>query len=142
MLKTRLLQPEILGVLASAGHGSQVLISDGNFPHATAPYEGATRVYLNLSPGRLTVSEVLEAVLSAIPVERAALMDPQDDGDPRPPAHAELMQQLGADTPVEHLRRFDFYAAVKSEDLALVIATADMRPYANVLLTVGVVRPA
>ena len=32
MLKTKLLQPEILGILGMAGHGTQVLIADGNYP--------------------------------------------------------------------------------------------------------------
>ena len=142
MLRTKLLHPELLATLGAAGHGSQVLITDGNFPHLTAPYEGAARVYLNLMPGRLDVAEVLEAVLSAIPVERAALMDPADDADERPAAHAQIVPLLPAGTPVDHVRRFDFYAATKSDNLALVIATADLRPYANVLLTVGVVRPS
>lgn len=141
MLRTKLLHPELLATLGAVGHGSQVLITDGNFPHLTAPYEGAARVYLNLSPGRLNVSEVLETVLSAISVERAALMDPADDADERPAAHAEIVPLLPHGTPVDHLRRFDFYAATKSHDLALVVATADLRQYANVLLTVGVVQP-
>ena len=50
MLRTQLIHPQILGALAEAGHGSQVLISDGNFPHVTATPPGARRVYLNLSP--------------------------------------------------------------------------------------------
>jgi L-fucose mutarotase len=138
MLRTSLTHPEILRALAAAGHGSTVLISDGNFPHATAPHPGATRVFLNLSPGRLTVSEVLEAVLTVLPVERAALMDPADGSAP-PKAHAAIEALLPADTPVDHIPRFDFYAATNSDHLALVIATGDLRPYANVLLTVGVI---
>jgi L-fucose mutarotase len=59
VLRTRLIHPEILAALAAAGHGSQLLLSDGNFPHATASPPGARRVYLNLSPGRVTVTEVL-----------------------------------------------------------------------------------
>ncbi len=31
MLKTQLLHPEILATLGGAGHGSKVLIADGNF---------------------------------------------------------------------------------------------------------------
>jgi L-fucose mutarotase len=138
MLRTSLTHPEILRVLGAAGHGSQVLISDGNFPHATVPFAGAARVFLNLSPGRLTVSEVLEAVLSVLPVETAALMDPSD-GSPAPRAHMELAPLLPAETPVEHIPRFDFYAATASDRLALVIATGDLRPYSNVLLTIGVI---
>lgn len=141
MLKTTLLHPGILAALAAAGHGSQVLVSDANFPHQTAPQATAVRVFLNLSPGRLNVTEVLEALVASIPIEHAALMDPQDDQDPRPPAHAEVVRLLPHATPVQHIRRHEFYAATASNALALVIATADMRPYANVLLTIGVVPP-
>ncbi len=142
MLKGTLIHPEILAALGGMGHGSQVLITDGNFPHDTAPNAGATRVYLNLSPGVLTVSQVLDAVRAAIPIERIALMDPADDADPRPGAHAELSATLPDDISVDHIRRFDFYAATQSSDVGLVVATADLRPYANVLITIGVVRPS
>lgn len=137
MLRTGLIHPQILHALASAGHGSTVLISDGNFPHATAPFPAAPCVFLNLAPGRLTVSEVMEVILPALPVERAALMDPED-GSGCPAAHAALEALLGT-VPIDHVPRFDFYAATRSDRLALVIATGDLLPYANVLLTVGVV---
>ena len=78
MLRTRLTHPEILAALAAAGHGSQLLISDGNVPHATATPTSARRVFLNLSPGRVTVSEVLEAVVPTVPLEAAAVMRPDD----------------------------------------------------------------
>lgn len=76
MLRTQLIHPQILGALAEAGHGSQLLISDGNFPHVTATPPGARRVYLNLSPGRVTVTEVLAAVAATVPLEAAAVMQP------------------------------------------------------------------
>ena len=43
MLKYRLTHPEILAALAGAGHGSQVLIADGNYPFSTGanPAAGA-----------------------------------------------------------------------------------------------------
>jgi L-fucose mutarotase len=139
MIRGKLIHPEILAALAGAGHGSKVLITDGNFPHATAPSIEAPRVYLNLSPGVLTVSQVLDVLLEAIPIERAALMDPQDPADPTPPAHADLLGRLPAGIEIDHILRMDFYPATDTPDLALVIATGDMRFYANVLLTIGVV---
>ena len=142
MLKTQLIHPEILAALGGMGHGSQVLITDGNFPHDTAPNPNAVRVYLNLTPGVLTVTQVLDALQAAIAIERIALMDPADDADPRPAAHAELTAGLGSDIAVDHVRRFEYYEATLSSDVGLVIATADLRPYANVLITIGVVRPA
>jgi len=40
MLKSQLLHPQILTALAGSGHGSKVLISDGDYPHWTkhGPY--------------------------------------------------------------------------------------------------------
>ncbi len=35
MLKTKLTHPEILQALARAGHGSRVLIADGDYPVGT-----------------------------------------------------------------------------------------------------------
>ena len=141
MIRGQLIHPEILGALAGAGHGSTVLISDGNFPHDTAPSPAALRVYLNLSPGRVTVSEVLAALVSAIAIEEATLMTPQDPTDWVPPAHADVEGIFPAGTPVQRLPRTAFYEATRDESLALVIATGDTRPYANVLLTIGVIFP-
>lgn len=141
MIRGQLLHPGILAALARAGHGSTVLISDGNFPHDTAPAPRAMRVYLNLSPGRLTVSEVLSAVVSAIPVEAAAVMSPEDPTAAEPASHAELQALLPADIVAERLPRNAFYDATRADTLALVVATADQRPYANVILTIGVIFP-
>src|SRR4029453_14154579 len=82
MLRTRLIHPEILAALAAAGHGSRVLISDGNFPPPPAPPPRPRLVFLNLSPGRVTVTEVLEAVAPTVPLEAAAVMRPHDADAP------------------------------------------------------------
>lgn len=50
MLYTKLTHPAILGALAATGHGSRVLITDGNYPLSTQTPPGAERVYLNLQP--------------------------------------------------------------------------------------------
>ena len=139
MLRTRLIHPQILAALAAAGHGSQVLISDGNFPHATASPPGATRVYLNLSPGRVTVTEVLEALAATVPLEAAAVMRP-DDAE-APAVLEEYAALLPAGTPVEGVERFAFYELGRGPDVTLVIATGDQRLYANLLLTIGYVDP-
>jgi L-fucose mutarotase len=74
MLKTQLLHPEILAALGGAGHGSKVLIADGNFPFGTGANPAAKRVYLNLAPGLLTVTDVLRVLVEAMPVEAAEVM--------------------------------------------------------------------
>ena len=35
MLKSKLIHPQILGTLGTAGHGSGILIADGNYPFST-----------------------------------------------------------------------------------------------------------
>jgi L-fucose mutarotase len=135
MLRTALIHPQILEALGSAGHGSLVLISDGNFPSLTAPHAGARRVYLNLRPGVVSVTEILATLLPAIPIEQVVLMDP-DDGA-QPPVQGDIMSMLGPETRVARLSRLDFYRATRSTDLALVIVSGDQRWYANLLITIG-----
>ncbi len=139
MLKTRLLHPEILAALAGAGHGSRVLIADGNYPFSTGSNPHTPVVYLNVRPGLVSVPDVLEALLSAIPVESAMVMVPSDG--PAPEIHGEFRKSLPADVPVVKRGRMEFYTEAKSEDTALVIATGEQRVWANLLLTIGVVRP-
>ena len=139
MLRTRLIHPEILAALAAAGHGSRVLISDGNFPHATATPPGARRVFLNLSPGRVTVTEVLEAVAPTVPLEAAAVMRPHDADAPA--VLAEYWSLLPPGLPVEVVDRLDFYELTRRPEVTLAVATGDQRLYANLLLTIGYIVP-
>ena len=53
MLKTKLLQPEILGLLGMIGHGSQVLIADGNYPFLTGSPDMAEKVQVYDGEDRL-----------------------------------------------------------------------------------------
>ena len=140
MLRSKLLHPGILQALGEAGHGSVILISDGNFPHGTTPLPSAPVVYLNLTPGKLLVTDVLAAIVPSIPIESVALMD---NGTPvAPEAHKPIRSLLPASVPVQLIDRTAFYEATKSSDVALVIAPADTRLFACVLLTIGVVPPA
>ncbi|MFA6242876.1 MAG: RbsD/FucU family protein [Candidatus Hydrogenedentales bacterium] len=138
MLTHRLIHPDILQALASAGHGSKVLITDGNYPAITQIGENAALVYLNLAPGIPTVTEVLDVLLSAIPVEDAAVMDPETG--PEPSIFAEFRGLLPG-TELTRLGRFEFYEDASGPDTCLQIVTGDQRLYANLLLTIGVVAP-
>jgi len=138
MLKTRLLHPRILAALGEAGHGAQVLIADGNYPLATRSNAAAHRVFLNLAPGLVTVTDVLAVLRDAIPIEAAHVMGP-DSGE-EPGIFAEFRELL-PETPLQRLGRFQFYDMARGPDLALAIATGEQRIYANLLLTIGVVMP-
>lgn len=138
MLKYRLLHPEVLAALGTAGHGSQILIADGNYPFVTGASPAARHVYLNLAPDLLRATDVLAVLADAIPIEAAHVMVP--DSGVEPAIFAEFRSILGA-LELEQLGRFPFYEAARHPNLALVIATGERRVYANILLTIGVVPP-
>ena len=137
MLRGTLIHPQILEALGTAGHGSQVLIADGNYPFGTGANPHARRVFLNLSPGTLSVPDVLRVLVSAIPVEAAAVMMPADGSEP--PIFNEFRDLLPVGMELTALDRFGFYEAARGNDVALVIATGEQRVYANILLTIGVI---
>jgi L-fucose mutarotase len=138
MLKTTLLHPEILSALGGAGHGSKVLIADGNFPFGTGANSAAKRVYLNLAPGLVTVTDVLKVLVETIPVEAAEVMLPASG--PEPSIFAEFRDLLPG-LELKPLGRFEFYDTARERDMMLVISTGEQRIYANLLLTIGVVMP-
>jgi L-fucose mutarotase len=138
LLTTKLLHPDILAALAGSGHGGGVLIADGNYPFSTRAFAGAKRVYLNLAPGKLNATEVLEVIKDAIPVEAAHVMA-TDTGD-EAPIVAEF-RALMPGVPFEKHERFAFYDLARGTDTCLVIATGEQRVYANIYLVIGVVKP-
>ncbi len=136
MLRGKLIHPEILNALGRAGHGTKVLIADGNYPFSTGANPRAARVFLNLCPGLLSVTDVLSVLAEAIPIEAASVMMPEGA---EPPIFNEFRELLPAGMPLDPLDRFAFYAAARDDDLGLLIATGEERVYANILLTIGVV---
>lgn len=139
MITARLTHPEMMAAFAAAGHGSTVLVTDGHYPAKTAVGPNTQTVHLNLTAGLPTVPEVLSVVLDTIPVERATLISPSADALPSEVQH-EILQLLPEPVPVAYVGRQDFYALARSPDLALCVVTGDIRRFANVLLTIGVLR--
>lgn len=144
MLKIQLLQPDILRVCARAGHHAKILIADGNYPASTKKGPNAELVCLNLSPGVVTVAQVLRALLTAVPVDRVNTMGiPADDPyaqQGEPPVWNEFRQILrgvGLSLQLEPIQKWDFYEAVASPDHVLTVQTGDQALWANVLLTIG-----
>ncbi|MFJ4296193.1 RbsD/FucU domain-containing protein [Curtobacterium sp. NPDC089689] len=137
MLRYTLTHRPTLSALASLGHGSRVLIADGNYPFATAMHPRAELVHLNWRPGLLDVDEVLTTLLDAVPFEAATVMTPPPDAPVA--AHDGYRRVLGPDVPLGTLDRFAFYDAIRAPETGLVIATGDQRSHANLLLEVGFV---
>ncbi len=137
MLRYTLIHRPTLSALAALGHGSRVLVADGNYPFATAMHPRAELVHLNWRPGLLDVDEVLTTLLDAVPFESATVMTPPPSGPVA--AHDGYRRILGPDVPIGTLDRFAFYDAVRAPETGLVIATGDQRSHANLLFEVGFV---
>lgn len=134
MLKAQLIHPQIQAALAHCGHGSKILIADGNYPLKERT-GNAQKVYLGLTRGLPTVTQVLEAVLSAVTVERAEVMVP--DQSPEPEIFGEFRELLDG-MELSGLGRYEFYDACMAENaIVLAIGTGEQRVYANILLTIG-----
>jgi L-fucose mutarotase len=138
MLKSKLIHPEILQALGGSGHFSQVLIADGNYPILSGTNPATKRVFLNLAPGTVGALEVLEVILSAIPVQEATTMISPDDF--HPDIHDEYRAMLGDQVKWREMERWAYYDKIKSPNTTLAIATGEQRRFANLLLTIGVVK--
>lgn len=145
MLKHKLIHPEINRILGQAGHHSRVLIADGNYPASSTLGPRAELVSLNLSPGVVLCTQVLEALVEAIPIETAQTMAPETSGpyamEGDPPIwreYREILSACAAGVALDPIEKWDFYKAVQTDDHVLTIQTADQRLFANLLLSIGV----
>lgn len=145
MLKSKLIHPDILQTLAAAGHHAKVLIADGNYPSSSKKGPNAKVISLNLMPGVVTCNQVLEAIVSAIPIETCNTMMYETSGpyalDADPPvwqSFRKTIEEANVDLELQPLEKWAFYEAVMDTDHMLTIQTADQQTFANVLLTIGV----
>jgi L-fucose mutarotase len=143
-----MLHPQLLAALAGAGHGSQVLIADANYPASTARGPGAAVVHLNLVPGVVDAVTVLRAVCGAVPVEEARVMSPNADGayamDHDPAIWEEfrdVLRSVGGPGDLAQVERMAFYEEASGSDVAVTVVSGETRLYANLLLRIGVVWP-
>jgi L-fucose mutarotase len=145
MLRHKLIHPELNAVLGGAGHHSKVLIADGNYPASSKRGPDARLVHLNLMPGLLTCNQVLEALLSAVPIEAIQTMMYEREGPyalrEDPPVWDEYratLKNAGLALALEPIEKWAFYDAVTTPDHVLTVQTGDQQRYANILLTIGV----
>ena len=145
MLNHGLIHPKILEVLGRAGHHAKVLIADGNYPASSTLGPNAEQVSLNLAPGIVTCSQVLEALLSAIPIEAAYTMDYEKtkpyaltEDPPIWTDYRGILRKAKLDLKLQAIEKWEFYKAVATPDHVLTIQTADQQRFANLLLVMGV----
>lgn len=134
MRKQGCINPDIMKTLALCGHGDKILIADGNYP-LDAKSGAAKKVYLGVSAGIPTVTQVLDALLCEINVEKAEVMLPEDGSTPE--IFSAFSDRLG-DIALDGLGRYEFYDACGEGCVRLAISTGEKRVFANLLITVGV----
>ena len=142
-----ILSPDLLKVLASMGHGDEIVIADGNFPADSM----ANRLVRLDGHG---VVPILNAVLDLIPLDKfvdkpAALMQVAPGTGSEPEIWADFRKCIadkddlfamgGRDISVsiEILERFTFYERAKNA--YAIVATGETAVYANIILKKGVV---
>jgi len=127
-----LLSGELLAALDRIGHGQEIAVVDGNYP-AYRSGSPVVRVSAGLVP-------VLRAILSVVPLDpdvAVARMQVEDDPQyvlPQMEAALALPREAPRAEPVP---RADLYRRVDAA--ALVVQTSETEPYANLVMTKGVV---
>ncbi|GAB5508429.1 MAG: L-fucose mutarotase [Rhizobiaceae bacterium] len=133
-----LLSPDLLHALRSMGHGDEIVIADAHFPGSSI---GPACIRADGS----TVSDLLRAVLSAMPLDSfvddpALTMQVVGEPDTVPEAVREFQSIIdtNADRPVQAkaLERFAFYE--RASQAFAIVQTGDTRIYANIILKMGV----
>jgi len=134
----KILPPDLLKILMEMGHGDDLVIGDGNFPHASC----AKR--LVRCDGH-NVPEVLDAILRLFPldtfVEKPAGLLEVVPGDSTKPKRWDEFRSIvkrhhTGFTDFEYIERFAFYERAKSA--YAVVSTGDQALYACIILKKGV----
>ncbi|MCG7359721.1 fucose-binding protein [Roseomonas sp. ACRSG] len=138
-----ILSPDLLWVLASMGHGDDLVLVDANHP-ATAIARCTASGRLVTLPG-LRMAEVAAAILTLLPIddfEPAPVRRMEVVGAPEelPPVQREVQAELARAVPgleMQGMERFAFYAAARMG--FAVVQVGDARPYGCFLLRKGII---
>jgi L-fucose mutarotase len=143
MLKTinSLLGPDILHLMASMGHGDELVIADANFPSASM---GNRLVRLD----GVGTPRALAAILTLFPLDQyvdqpAAVMSVVDNPEATPDIYEDFTYAItaaeGRPVDLDRVERFDFYE--RAGKAFGIIATGEIRLYGNIIIRKGVVIP-
>lgn len=130
MKKIGILNQPISSVIAGLGHTDTLVIADAGLP---IPPE-TQRIDLALAEGIPSFLDTLRVVLTEMKVERAIIAEEMLDLSPQ--VYEAVKEMLG-DVPIETVTHLIFKEQTRSA--RAVIRTGEFTPYANVILTAGVV---
>jgi L-fucose mutarotase len=132
------LSPALLSTLRSMGHGDEIALVDGNYPGE----EHARRL---VRADGLTVAQVLDAILSILPIDhaveqaifRAVVPARPDRPDPVHQAMIDICRRWEPDRTVVPLAPDLFYARVRAAHT--IVQTSEPALYGNIILRKGVI---
>ena len=139
MVKGALTHPQLARDIRLLGHGDQILITDGNYPISSHVSRQAKIRHLGFTAGKPKVTTILRVLLTEISVEKTTVMTPgETEGDPEIFTEFTELLKVKPDQ-LDRLSRERFYAAALKDNVRLVVTSGELRTYANLILTVGVV---
>jgi L-fucose mutarotase len=140
------LNAEVLYALRAMGHGDTLVIADTNFPSDSIARQTVLGELLRMD--NLTCAEVVEAVLSVLPLDTfvddfAGRMEVVGAPDKIEPVQAEVQAKINAAEgrvrEMISIERFDFYD--RAREAYAVIQTGERRFYGCFILRKGVIAP-
>ena len=146
MLKniSSVISPDLLWLLASMGHGDDLVLVDRNFPSIQVAKQTSTGRLIELSG--LNIPQATRAILSLMPLdhfveEPVTRMRVVDDPDSLLEMQREVIEIAreaeGREVKMGALERFAFYEAASKG--AAVVRTSEFRPYGCFLFKMGVI---
>jgi D-ribose pyranase len=126
------LNGQLARVISEAGHTDQIVVTDAGLPIPSS----VERVDLALREGIPSFLDVLDSVLAELQIEGAMLSEEMRTASPEMLQEVEKRLSKAGVTP-EFVPHGDFKAATTNARAA--IRSGEFTPYANVLLTAGVV---
>jgi len=132
-----LISPELLAIMASMGHGDEIILADAHFPGDT--YND----YVIRADG-LKIPDLLEAILPLFELDsydEPLIMMAAVEGDKLDPsvegAYMKSIHKTNPDVaPVLRIDRFEFYD--RTEEAFAVVMTGETAKYGNIILKKGV----
>ncbi len=139
------MSPDLLRALCAIGHGSKIMICDGNCDINTLGHEKAYRIRIDGVGG----AEILKAILQLIPlddyIDNSVRICNTDNGIPAPDVWKDYEdivrnseEYYKLPNGIQYLDDPDFWSV--SKELDLVIATGERDIYGNIFLQKGVIR--
>ena len=130
MKKIGTLNQPISAMIAGLGHTDTVVIADAGLPIPAGPQ----RIDLALTQSVPTLLQTLDVILTEMQVEKVVIAEEMLAVSPE--MHTALIARLD-EIPVETISHEDFKRLTQSAKA--IIRTGEFTPYANIILSAGVV---